>query len=484
MVFFMFLKSFLLLAFCTSFLVNSAVSNGKQEAANPMTDKQKVDSDTNKLTETKVEKNSKSDLFYILEQTLQYNKTISSAQKNLMAIHENYNISVANFKPTVDANIGYQAGNSAKWNKEPSSIQESSTASCGVTVKQNIFKGGADLGTLNETKANIKAQWSEYESIKQKVLSEVASLYFEIIAAYKEIEHLNSLLKARGSTLEVVSQMYNNGAEKYVSVMEAKAAYAETQGDIAKTESRYKTLCAQFKESTGMNVSTHITAPAKLFNTNMKQEQAQDIALKSNPQIIEATDKLIAAKESVKKPNARIAPNIDLQYGYNQSLDSKKTDENRNNRSHTVGISMTMSIYDGGTARAQKRQATEIASQAAVEKEKIINATIAGIAKTWAELEAAKENIISANVAIEARHIALHDTEEEHKAGIKLMKDVLDAQQKLFEAQSIEVQAQKSYFISQCNALALLGRMTPEYLKLKSNNFDYKQHFNQTKKVF
>lgn len=449
------------------------------------------------------ERNGKNNLFFALENTLQNNKEIIAAQKGLKAAHENRNLAMSGFKPTIEGQIGYDIGHEKKWNSKfeadpqhprrnqlyNTSSERLSIKKGGVVVRQNIFKGGADIASLNEADAAIKAQWNEYEAVKQKVLSGVANLYFEILAKQKEIQNLKTLLEVRQSSLNVVTEMYKTGAEKYVSVMQAKASYAETEAQFAKSEAEYKALCAQFLEQTGIPVPVKLSAPAKLFDTSMTEEQAKDIAIKFNPQIISSIDKVKAAKEAVKKPNSSLYPSVDLLYRYDQSLDSAhKKARNKinpnNNSGHVFGISMTLPIYDAGIGNAKKRQASELATKAAVEKDKTVQEIATRISKTLADLEAAKSNIISAHTAVEARRLALDNTEKEYRAGTKITNDVLEAQQKFFEAQTAEVQAQKNYFTSQCEALSLLGLMTPKYLKLKAKDFNYRSHYKQTKGIF
>lgn len=474
---------FLAIAFCDNISAASqAGSNGneiKKDFSNLSVEE---------LIETEKDKDSKTGLFFVLENTLRNNKRILSAQKGLTAIEEDRNTALAGFKPTISGELGYDFEHDRRWksNSGDSSnnqiTERSSTTKGGIIVKQNLFKGGADRANLREAEAKIQASWSEYEAIKQEVLTKVASYYFELLAKQKEIEHLKSLLASRESSLQVVSEMYNTGAEKYVSVMQAKAACSETEAQLAKAEAEYKTLCAKFEEETGIPVPAKLTAPAKLFDTNMKEEQALDLAYKFNPKIISANHQVKAAKEAVKKPNSNLYPSVDAYYQYSQSLDSahKHIAVNPNNRvAHTVGVTMTIPIYDAGVGRSQKRKATELAAKTAVEKDNIVNEIKAGVAEVWATLAAAKRNIISAHTAVEARRLALHDTEEEHKAGVKIMNDVLEAQQKLFEAQFAEIQAQKMYFVAQCHALSLLGRMTPRYLKLKFKDFRAESNYNK-----
>ena len=97
-------------------------------------------------------------------------------------------------------------------------------------------------------------------------------------------------------------------------------------------------------------------------------------------------------------------------------------------------------------------------------------------------IEAANENISSSMKAINARTLSLNATKEEHQAGVKIMKDVLDEQQKLFEAQQIMIEAVKDKFVNQFKLLGLLGRLNPKYLNINGSSFNYVKEFEHQKR--
>lgn len=480
----LFIKKFLLL------LSICSVASFASESPSDVSEKK-----VNKQIEKK--KEQKNALFLALENALINNKEILSAQRELMAVHENH-VSVSSaFKPNISANTTYQAANTDNWNSSLSGEDatkakynsKDNKKSAGIVVKQNLFRGLADVAALKETDLQIRAKWSNYEAIKQKVLRDVAAYYFEIIAKKEEIAHLKALLDSRRESVDVAKEMHTSGAAKYLDVAQANASYAETEAKLSKAESDLSSLSAKFEELTGMVVPVNITTPEKFFDTSLTVKQGIDIAMKHNPGIIAAADALAAAREAIKKPNAKLMPSIDASYSFDQSIDTgSKPDRFKNNprsqRGHTITVGMTIPIYDGGVGRAEKRQASEMATKAAVDKEKTINETKTEITSAWASMSAARENIASAKKAVEARELALHDTEEEYKAGLKITNDVLKAQQELFEAKYIETQAEKEYFVSQCSATALVGRMNARYLKIKDSDFSYKSHFAKTRSRF
>lgn len=474
----MLLRKFLLIACLSSFVV----------IASEFQNTDKVDS-----TKKVAKNNPDNALFKAIEHALRNNKEILAAQEELQATHEGHVSVAASFRPKVNFNTQYQAGDKRTWlSREKTPVErnyegnsKSYVKSYGIGVKQNIFHGFADVAALKEVDWSIKAKWSEFEAKKQEVLKNVAIAYFTIIAKKEEINHLKSLLDARKESIEVAKETNEAGSAKYLDVAQANAAYAETESKLAKAEAEYIAYVAQFEEMTGYKLPANLVIPGVLFDENMTEQQAIDIALKNNPTISASIYTLSAAKTAVKKATPEFTPAVDLSYSFDQSYDHSSKhrspqDNKLNSKGHTVGISLSVPIYDGGTARAEKRKLIKLATKAAVEKEKTIDNIRTQIKSVLAALNAAKQSLISAREAIKAREIALRDTKAECKAGVKIIKDELDAQEQLFEAKFMETQAENDYFSSQCRANALLGRMDARYLKVIDSGFDYRDHFRKT----
>ena len=221
--------------------------------------------------------------------------------------------------------------------------------------------------------------------------------------------------------------MYKTGAVKYLDVSQAIASVSETESKLAKAAAEYIAYCAQFEELTGYKVPKNLTTPEKMFNEDITEKQAIEIAKNNNPQIIAASQALSAAKAAIKKPTPEFVPSVDLSYSYDHVYNASDNTRNHQGdkyreKGSTVALQVTVPLYDGGTARAEKRKYIELATKAAVDKEKLIDDVKTQITAVWASMAAAKQSLLSAKKAVEARQIALHDAEEEYKSGVKIIK--------------------------------------------------------------
>ncbi|MDR0552760.1 MAG: TolC family protein [Holosporales bacterium] len=420
------------------------------------------------------------DLLTVLKNTLENNKQIKALEKELTSAELEKNVAASTMRPTVQASTGYRFSDTSQWasddnnafkNKNGGRFSTSRDGKIhgGVAVKQNLFHGGADVAHIENVDYSVQAKKSEIEATKQKILLDVASIYFKILSKKKEIQHLQAHIDATKSLLDVVSEREKTGEGRYAEVMEAQARLASAESKLANSQAEHKALVASIEESMGASLSENITPPQRLFDDSMGESQAFDIALKQNPAVIAAVDKLRAAKHNIKEQNRGIYPSVDLTYSYSQDINHMKDRPSNplrdSSRGHTVSLDVAIPIYDGGVANTRRKQAIEAATKASIEKEKLFDDIRVGIVTMRANMEAARKGIESGDVAIKAQELALHDTEEEYKAGIKIITNVLDAQEKLFEARTLEVESRKNYLLAQCQMLSLLGMLNAKGLK-------------------
>lgn len=431
-----------------------------------------------------------------MEGALKNNKKIIEAQHDILMTNEQHNIQKAAFKPVIDSVSGISNRPTRYWkNVTPSDTTVSVETSYNTSLRArwNLFRGGGDIAKLKSTDKQIEAKWKEYDATVQDTLQQIAELYFNIVAKQAEIENIKSLIKARSESAKVAIQMNAAGAAKEADVAQAQAAHAESDAKLSVAEAQEQTYMAQLSELTGMPVSGKLQQPTEIFNTLVTEKDAFEVAKKFNPKVIAAQANYFAALAEMEEPNGSFLPSIDLESGFyaeqsNQAsgIVGKGGSANTVNylyrHNPAIGVSMTIPIYSGGSGSAKKRQSGEKLTKERVARERALLEVRTAIKQALEMIEAANENMVSAEKAIKARSMSLRATEEEHQAGTKIVKDVLDEQQKRYEALQIRNEAIKDKFINYCKLLNHLGMLNPKYLNLKGSNFDYKKEFEHQKR--
>ena len=434
-------------------------------------------------------------LINCMENALKNNEQIKEAQKEILAIHEEHNISRSALMPKISAstslsdrngygkNINENGNNTTPFSK--SNVVEHSA---GLQVEYNLFHGGSDIANLKSTDKSIEAKWKNYDATIQNVLREVAQKYFEVVTQQEKIKNIKHLLNAMQENKRVARQMVEAGTAKELDVAQADAGYLDAQLKLYNAEAEEKISRASLKQLTGVEVTEKLDAPDKIFDKKFTKAEALNIAIKNNPKVISLIAEQAAAKAKLSTVNGEFLPKIDVTASLGRTFSKKKdydiydhTNPISNNKSlsysPSVSLQASLPIFNGGSSFSRRVQQAYNVAKVAITKDRLYKEIENGITQAIESLEASENNIKVANEMIKSYRTILESTKKEYEAGTKITKDVLDAQQRLFEAHSMLTNAINNRYIQQCNLMALLGWFNPSDLKLKGLTFDYKKEY-------
>lgn len=448
-------------------------------------------------------------LIICMENALKNNKQIEEAQKEILATHEQHNIDRAALMPRITAENS--TSSSRDYFNKPEKMQDSKETdvtkrqydykkssrlenTTTLSVRYNIFHGGADIANLESTDKSIEAKWKNYDATIQKVLQEVAQNYFAIFGKQEEIKNIKALLKAREETQRVAEEMLKAGTAKELDVDQANTGCSEAQLRLDTAQAEEQIYRTNLKQLTGVEVKEKLEAPDKLFDKKFTKTEALDIAIKNNPQIIAVIAEHAAAKAKLSVPNGEFLPSVDLvasgsrrfmrnrYYDVNDSIHYRNSDK-RTIYEPSVALQLSWPIFNGMSSFSKKVQQAYNVAKVSVTKSKVYTEIEKELSTVLEKLDLAEKNINEARKMIHFQNNVLKSTKDEHSAGTKLMKDVLDAQQKLFDCHSTLTNAIRDRYINQCNLMGLLGWFNPSDLKLEGLKFDYiKEYYRQIKR--
>ncbi|MBR1944263.1 MAG: TolC family protein [Alphaproteobacteria bacterium] len=475
-------------------LLNTLKQNARNEIIKDTQNRSKVQEHINSYLPAKLPKQ----LITCMENALKNNEQIKEFQAEISATHEDHNIARSNLMPTIKAESKISTEHNYSKNRQEDSNKSQGFSDininkqiAGITLNYNLFRGGADVATLKSTDKSIEAKWKEYEAKIQNILQEVATKYFEIVGHQKKINHIKSLLKARKETYRVAKQMLEAGTAKELDVAQASVGIEEVQSRLVSAEAEEQKARAVLKQLTGVEVHEKLDAKKELFDKTFSKGEALNIASKNNPNIKALTTQYNAEKLKLSAQHGSFLPKIDLEAKYDMQFSNEITYDQYDHVNPlmkpnkqlrcipSIAIALSVPIFSGGQIFANQVKQSHNVAKVAISKEKVYQEIESNIVQILESLDAIEQNIKSVGKIIKAQDTILKTIKEEHAAGTKLMTDVLDAQQKLFEAKTMLTNNINERYVQQCKLMALLGWFNPKDLKLKGLQFDYVKEYNK-----
>ena len=336
-----------------------------------------------------------------------------------------------------------------------------------LTLSKSLINNQLDA-QIEQVDASILQSKANLESDRQDLIVRVAEAYFEFLNAKETLKFRESEKKAIGKQLNQAKAFFDAGRSAITDVKEAKARFdlanaqisvANQQIDVA-TESLRAITTRYYKKLNGAsdNIPLLIPAPnnietwAKVALTNSKQL----LAAKYGVDIAQSN---IDIQRSARKP----VINIVAAHGTSSTFGNDRVD--RDTVDGSIGLQLSMPLFDGGNISSkvrqsrlqlqQARQQLELQKRLAVQQSRAAYLTIVS---GLAQLKALKQALNSTQAASNA-------TQAGFEAGTRTATDVLVSLRETFSARRDYSTARYSFLLNTLRLKLAVGTLSESDLE-------------------
>lgn len=310
-----------------------------------------------------------------------------------------------------------------------------------IRASQAIFNYQS-WAKVQQAKASVKAAHASFNSASQDLILRVAKAYLLVLFSRDTLSFAEAKKRANKKQLEQAQQRFNVGLDAVTSVYEAKAAYDRSVSEVISAKNNQINSNENLRKLT--NHVYDYLSPLRKGTIPLLKPEPDNVdewiaaGLKQNYDLFTAKFNLQVARDNVKVQSGGSWPTVALQGNTTQTTNITSQSNffvpDKQNLSNVV-LAMNFPIFQGGLVQANTKQAQfdfQTASEALekVYRDVVVNSSIAfntivdGISKVKAD----RQTIISQRSSLES-------TYAQFQVGTRTMVDVVNAQQKLFEAQ-------------------------------------------------
>ncbi|MEA3017171.1 MAG: outer membrane protein [Sphingomonadales bacterium] len=403
-----------------------------------------------------------------LVKTYATNPTIMGQRAQLRSLDENVAIARAARRPQISANAGVNQnvyssqggfGNGRNFN-------------AGVDVSYPIFEGGANRNRIGAANERVFAGRAALRATEGDIFTEAVSVYMDVIRDRMIVNLNQGQVRVLETNLRATRDRFEVGDLTRTDVAQSEARLALARSNLAGAQGRLRSSEESYRRVIG-ELPADLQPPPPLPPLPRTADEAVEIALASNPDLISIAAQIRAAGRDVSVARAGRLPTVsgvsqgdytnylgsaDQQFGGTGNANSIST--------AAVGVQARIPIYQGGVVGARVRQAQALRGQLlerGVETERFV---VASTRAAFASYQAALEAIESNEVAVAANTLALEGTRAEQTVGTRNVLDVLNAEQELLNSQVALVTARRDAYVAGFALLNAMGRAEAEDLNL------------------
>jgi NodT family efflux transporter outer membrane factor (OMF) lipoprotein len=397
----------------------------------------------------------------LVDEALQANPTVQSAQAALRQAHENVLAAWGVLAPSVDASASgrrqRQSGAEFGPNGGPS-LFNLYNASVSVSYGLDIFGGARRELEALRAQRNFEryALEATYVTLAANVVTTAiaeASLRAQIAAA-------EQLVEASGKRLEVIRQQQQLGGASAAEVLAQQTQLAQDQAalpDLRRQLERQRTLLA-----TLLGRVPSDPPPASFALSDLELPQSLPLSLPSElvnqrPDVRQQEELLHAASAEIGVSTALMLPQITLSAGYGGSSTNSSTLFDSASRSWNAAAGITQPLFHGGRLFHQRRAAVAAYDQAAAQYRETVLAAFRDVADTLRALTADAEQLAAQSEAERAAAASLELVDRQYALGAVNYLTLLNAQRAQSQARRLLIQARAARLADTAALFQALG---------------------------
>ena len=401
----------------------------------------------------------------------QTNPTMTGARAGQRATDETVPIAKADGRPSATSDFGYQENFLRSANSFTAPLRQS-TAGGSVTVP--IYSGGAVKNSVRAAKNRVTAGQNDLRATESSLFSNVVATYMDVIRDSAIVDLNRANVGFLTINLQASSDRFEIGDLTRTDVAQSESRLELAKGEMESARANLIGSKENYIALVGREPGT-LEPPPPLPNLPDSPDQAVDVALASNPDLLAAKERSDAAEFDIKTARAANKPQVQAYaqgryLNFHGSLGGAIPSAQFVQEQSTaeVGIRATMPIYQGGRPAAQIRQAQALSGQAYEQLIAVERNIIAQTRAAYSSWRAAERVIKSSERAVAASALSLEGVQAENSVGNRTILDILNAEQELLNAQVQLVTARRNSYVAGFSLLAAMGRAEARDLGLEN----------------
>ncbi|BBP03498.1 RND transporter [Sulfuriferula plumbiphila] len=397
----------------------------------------------------------------LVKEALASNLTLEAARARLTQAQEVLEADYGALYPQLTGSLGAQRQRTPAvrfGTMASSTIFNLYTGSVGVSYALDFF--GYSRRTLEREQANLENQRMQLRAAQLTLTANVINAAFLRASLAAQIAATQGIIRTQQSQQSLVGRQYQAGLVPYSDVL-------SLQSQLAASEATLPSLQQRLSQASHL-LATYLGRPPAMADlpeirlADFRLPAALPLSLPSElvrqrPDILAAEAQLKAANAQVGVATAALYPRFTLNASYGQNSLKLASLFDSANSLWTLAANLSQPLFDGGTLRAQKRQAEAAYREALANYKQTLITSFAQVADVLRALENDADSLRIQQQSAQYASQASNLVNLRYKAGKASYLDLLSAQRQEQQTRIALVQAQAQRYQDSAALFTALG---------------------------
>lgn len=313
----------------------------------------------------------------------------------------------------------------------------------GLTLTMPIYTGGQLEGAIKAADLAMNANELGLELCKQQVKAATMSAYYQALQAKNQIKVAQDSVNTLTEHLKNVNAQYTVGTVAKSDVLGTQVQMANAEQNLINANNSYDVAIASLNNVMGLPTDTELNLTDSLdYNVyEIPLEECTAYARSNRPDVLMADYQVAIAEAGVQQAKAGYMPKVSAQASKSWAGDSPfgsdETDQRYGqNNNWTAGVVLSWDIWDNNVTQSKVNQSKAAVAKAEAAAENTRQSGDLEVRTAYLNLKAAEKSINTTQVAVDKAQEDYKIAQVRYAAGVGTNLDVMDAEEKLAQAQT------------------------------------------------
>lgn len=343
----------------------------------------------------------------------------------------------------------------------------STTKRVGVVARQPLYNAG-NQAQVDQAEQSLVVAQADLQTAEQDLIVRLTQAYFDVLAARDVLQTTQANKKALDEQLAAAKRSFEVGNATITDTREAQARFdlATAQELAAANDLRVKQLALDQLVGKAQVSPDPLANPSALDALAVGDMEEWVQRTQTAPLVRKAETGLRVAELEVARVRAGHLPTVDLVGNVSRAdVDSKvitARTSGGDGTSASLGVEMNLSLYAGGAIQNQIREALSLAERSRQELEQARRGTALSVRQAFLAVQSGLAQVKAYEAAESSARLALEATQLGYRVGVRINKDVLDAQTQLTSTQKDLYKARYDVIVGSVRLRQASGSLSAE----------------------
>ncbi len=330
-----------------------------------------------------------------------------------------------------------------------------------TTLEQILFSWGRVSTAVEIARVSRRQAAQDLAATERKIKLQVHQAFYDLLLARRLVDVAEETLAQRKRHLEVAEKRYEAGVVNEFEVIRARVDVANARTPVIQARNRVRQAAARLNNLLARDQSAPLEPVGDLEYLPAEDLDLETVvarAVKQRPELASLRIAREIAEKNLALARAEDKPTVALraEYGF---VTEEFENLNPNREQWTVGVSMTLPLFDGWRTRGKVAQALSQLRDVRIAEDQLRQAIALEAKVALDDLRVAEEIIRAASLNIDRARRAVELAEASYRYGVGTTLDVTDAQLGLTAARTDHAQALHDYMVARARLLAVMNEL-------------------------